>query len=103
MKNALLGFALAVGTSVALVAPLAAQGGDVPAAQATDASGFARVVLTAGRSTVLVTPFDVTRIAVTVRARRVRVERAVELGQERVILRIVEAAASQRPFDMRDA
>jgi pilus assembly protein CpaC len=36
-----------------------------PAAQATDASGFERVVLTAGRSTVLATPFDVTRIAVT--------------------------------------
>jgi pilus assembly protein CpaC len=36
-----------------------------PAAQATDASGFERVVLTAGRSTVLMTPFDVTRIAVT--------------------------------------
>jgi pilus assembly protein CpaC len=36
-----------------------------PAAQATDASGFERVLLTAGRSTVLNTPFDVTRIAVT--------------------------------------
>jgi pilus assembly protein CpaC len=36
-----------------------------PAAQATDASGFERVVLTAGRSTVLTTMFDVTRIAVT--------------------------------------
>jgi pilus assembly protein CpaC len=36
-----------------------------PAAQATDASGFERVVLTAGRSTVLTTPFDVTRIAIT--------------------------------------
>jgi pilus assembly protein CpaC len=36
-----------------------------PAAQATDASGFERVVLTAGRSTVLTTPFEVTRIAVT--------------------------------------
>ncbi len=36
-----------------------------PAAQATDASGFERVVLTAGRSTVLTTAFDVTRIAVT--------------------------------------
>ena len=35
------------------------------AAQATDTSGFERVVLTAGRSTVLNTPFDVTRIAVT--------------------------------------
>jgi pilus assembly protein CpaC len=37
----------------------------MPAAQATDASAFERVVLTAGRSTVLTTPFDVTRIAVT--------------------------------------
>jgi pilus assembly protein CpaC len=36
-----------------------------PAAQATDTSGFERVVLTAGRSTVLTTAFDVTRIAVT--------------------------------------
>jgi pilus assembly protein CpaC len=36
-----------------------------PAAQATDASGFERIVLTAGRSTVLTTPFDVTRIAIT--------------------------------------
>ena len=44
--------------------PIAAQG-DVPAAQANDKSGFERVVLTAGRSTVLNTPFDVTRIAVT--------------------------------------
>jgi pilus assembly protein CpaC len=34
-------------------------------AQATEASGFERVVLTAGRSTVLTTMFDVTRIAVT--------------------------------------
>src|SRR5262245_56126737 len=36
-----------------------------PAAEATDNSGFGRVVLTAGRSTVLTTAFDVTRIAVT--------------------------------------
>ena len=36
-----------------------------PAAEATDASGFERVLLTAGRSTVLSTPFDVKRIAVT--------------------------------------
>jgi pilus assembly protein CpaC len=36
-----------------------------PVAQATDASGFERIVLTAGRSTVLTTPFDLTRIAVT--------------------------------------
>jgi pilus assembly protein CpaC len=35
------------------------------AAQATDTSGFEKVLLTAGRSTVLTTPFDVTRIAVT--------------------------------------
>src|SRR5262249_25664453 len=35
------------------------------AAAATDASGFERVVLTVGRSTVLTTRFDVTRIAVT--------------------------------------
>jgi pilus assembly protein CpaC len=34
-------------------------------ANATDTSGFERVVLTAGRSTVLNTPFDITRIAVT--------------------------------------
>jgi pilus assembly protein CpaC len=47
-----------------MVSPIAAQG-DLPAAQATDASGYERVVLTAGRSTVLNTPFDVTRIAVT--------------------------------------
>jgi pilus assembly protein CpaC len=46
-----------------LGAPMAAQ--NAPAAQATDTSGFERVVLTAGRSTVLNTPFDVTRIAVT--------------------------------------
>jgi pilus assembly protein CpaC len=37
----------------------------VPVSQATDTSGFEQVVLTAGRSTVLNTPFDVTRIAVT--------------------------------------
>ena len=36
-----------------------------PVSQATDTSGFEQVVLTAGRSTVLNTPFDVTRIAVT--------------------------------------
>ena len=51
--------------SCLMVSPIAAQGRSVPAAQATDASGFERVVLTAGRSTVLNTPFDVTRIAVT--------------------------------------
>jgi pilus assembly protein CpaC len=48
-----------------LASPIAAQEGDAPAAQATETSGFERVVLTAGRSTVLGTPFDVTRIAVT--------------------------------------
>lgn len=35
------------------------------AAEATDSSGFDRVLLTAGRSTVLKTEFDITRIAVT--------------------------------------
>jgi pilus assembly protein CpaC len=35
------------------------------AAQATDASRFEKILLTAGRSTVLVTEFDITRIAVT--------------------------------------
>ena len=57
---------LALGTTLTwlMVSPIAAQTA-APAAQATDASGFERVVLTAGRSTVLSTPFDVTRIAVT--------------------------------------
>jgi pilus assembly protein CpaC len=41
------------------------QAAGAAAAQATDTSGFDRVVLTAGRSTVLMTPFDITRIAVT--------------------------------------
>lgn len=50
-----------VAQSVASAAPAPA----APAAQATDANGFERIVLTAGRSTVLNTPFDVTRIAVT--------------------------------------
>ncbi|HJZ77045.1 MAG TPA: type II and III secretion system protein family protein [Vicinamibacterales bacterium] len=36
-----------------------------PAAEATDSSGFERVLLTAGRSTVVATAFDITRIAVT--------------------------------------
>jgi pilus assembly protein CpaC len=47
--------------------PIAAQDEYRPAASsdAGDTSGFERVVLTAGRSTVLTTPFDVTRIAVT--------------------------------------
>ena len=58
-----------------LASPAAAQGtaqpvGTRPATasattSATDSSGFERVVLTAGRSTVLSTTFDVTRIAVT--------------------------------------
>jgi len=61
---------LAVGTAFLclMVSPLAAQNAGqpaAPAAQATDTTGFERVLLTAGRSTVLVTPFDVTRIAVT--------------------------------------
>jgi pilus assembly protein CpaC len=45
--------------------PAASSPAASPVAQATDASGFERIVLTAGRSTVLTTPFDVTRIAVT--------------------------------------
>jgi pilus assembly protein CpaC len=51
--------------------PIAAQEGSghpvvvAPAAEATDTSGFERVVLTAGRSTVISTAFDITRIAVT--------------------------------------
>src|SRR3954470_5006402 len=65
----LVGFAAApaVAQSAANVAPMvaAAPVAAVPAAEASDASGFARVLLTAGRSTVLSTPFDVTRIAVT--------------------------------------
>ena len=61
---------LAAGASFVclMVSPIAAQNAAqpaAPAAQATDTSGFERVVLTAGRSTVLNTPFDVTRIAVT--------------------------------------
>jgi pilus assembly protein CpaC len=51
-----------------MVSPIAAQNATqpvAPAAQATDSSGFERVLLTAGRSTVLNTPFEVTRIAVT--------------------------------------
>ena len=53
-------------SSASLRPPVAAQGTAQPAAApATDTSGFERVVLTAGRSTVLSTPFDITRIAVT--------------------------------------
>ena len=37
----------------------------LPAASAAPAAGFERVILTAGRSTVLATDFDITRIAVT--------------------------------------
>jgi pilus assembly protein CpaC len=54
-----------------LASPIAAQEGSghpaaaAHAAEATDSSGFERVLLTAGRSTVLITPFDITRIAVT--------------------------------------
>jgi pilus assembly protein CpaC len=51
-----------------LASPAAAQATAQPvarAAQATSATAFERVFLTAGRSTVLNTPFDVTRIAVT--------------------------------------
>jgi pilus assembly protein CpaC len=57
-----------------LVSPMVAQtakpsvvlpGPAATAAQATDANGFERVLLTAGRSTVLTMMFDVTRIAVT--------------------------------------
>ena len=48
-----------------MASPIAAQEGDAPTAHTTDTSRFERVVLTAGRSTVLSTPFDVTRIAVT--------------------------------------
>jgi pilus assembly protein CpaC len=47
-----------------MVSPLAAQNPAPPAAPA-QATGFERIVLTAGRSTVLNTPFDVTRFAVT--------------------------------------
>jgi pilus assembly protein CpaC len=43
----------------------AASAASVTAAEATDGTGFDRVLLTAGRSTVLATSFDVTRIAVT--------------------------------------
>ena len=53
---------------VSLLAPsVAAQEGTPQAAGASpiDRSGFERVVLTAGRSTVLSTTFDITRIAVT--------------------------------------
>jgi len=45
-----------------MVTPIAAQN---PAPMAQAATGFERIALTAGRSTVLITPFDVTRIAVT--------------------------------------
>ena len=50
-----------------MVSPLAAQNAAPPAApaQATGTAGFERIVLTAGRSTVLNTAFDVTRIAIT--------------------------------------
>ena len=49
----------------ALHAQQSAPAAPAPAAQATDTSHFQKVMLTAGRSTVLVTDFDITRIAVT--------------------------------------
>jgi pilus assembly protein CpaC len=66
-----------IATAVCLAtSPMAAQDGAqtprdgqaaavAPAAQASDASGFERVLLTVGRSAVLSTPFDVTRMAIT--------------------------------------
>jgi pilus assembly protein CpaC len=66
----LIGARLAAQTATVSASPVkqpaaTAPAAPTPAAQATDASGFERVVLTAGRSTVLATPFDVTRIAIT--------------------------------------
>jgi len=64
----LAGGALLVSLSVS---PMAAQEGSehrpvvTASAEATDSSGFERILLTAGRSTVISTAFDVTRIAVT--------------------------------------
>ena len=60
--------ALATTLVCLMVSPMAAQTAGQPAAfaaHATDNSGFERIVLTAGRSTVLKMPFDVTRLAVT--------------------------------------
>jgi pilus assembly protein CpaC len=52
----------------ACVAPIAAQQDEsvrAATAEASDSSGFERILLTAGRSTVVATAFDITRIAVT--------------------------------------
>jgi pilus assembly protein CpaC len=46
-------------------APLPAQAPAVPAAAAQATGGFERILLTAGRSTVLPTDFDITRVAIT--------------------------------------
>ena len=60
---------LAIGSSFLcmMVSPMAAQNAapSAAAAQGTGSAGFERIVLTAGRSTVLNTVFDITRIAVT--------------------------------------
>src|SRR6185436_16995164 len=48
-----------------LAPPVAAQGTAQQPASVTDSRGFDRIDLTAGRSTVLSTTFDITRIAVT--------------------------------------
>jgi len=58
LSRPILGAVLLVGVLCPIVAPMAAQ-------TATDGNNFERVVLTAGRSTVLSTMFDVKRIAVT--------------------------------------
>jgi pilus assembly protein CpaC len=66
-----------IATAVCLTtSPMAAQDGaqsprpaqpvtTPPAAEASDSSGFERVLLTVGRSAVLTAPFDVTRLAIT--------------------------------------
>lgn len=61
LAAAVLAVALCPPAGSALAQVAAAQ----PVAQATDGNRFERIPLTAGRSTVLVTDFDVTRIAVT--------------------------------------
>jgi pilus assembly protein CpaC len=63
---ALLLLALAVGVTWAQAPPAAAAqaAANVPASQAP-VPGFERIILTAGRSTVLATDFDITRIAIT--------------------------------------
>jgi pilus assembly protein CpaC len=65
LSRPILGIVLGVGVLSLIVAPMAAQTLTQAAAAATDGSNFERVVLTAGRSTVLSTMFDVKRIAVT--------------------------------------